>query len=140
MKTCTKCNCEKALIDFYRDKRGQFGVHSQCKKCSLVRQQKYQRENRQKFCDYQRKYHRGVTPEHYAAMLHEQRGVCAICKQPETSRSCGGDKIAALAVDHCHRTGRVRALLCQNCNRGLGRFHDDSDKLEAAARYIRERI
>lgn len=57
-----------------------------------------------------------------------QGGKCAICGSPSDN----------LFIDHCHRTGRVRALLCLRCNSGLGFFDDDPDRLEAASRYIRE--
>lgn len=62
-------------------------------------------------------------------MLAEQRNVCAICKLPNVS-----DK--AFAVDHCHKTGQVRGLLCSRCNLGLGLFQDDEETLREAARYV----
>lgn len=57
-----------------------------------------------------------ITPEEYHSLLEKQGGVCAICKEhePETG------KIKRLAVDHCHRTLRVRGLLCRGCNARLG--------------------
>ena len=59
-------------------------------------------------------------------MLAEQGGVCAICKVAPAAH-----------VDHDHATGAVRALLCFNCNGGLGQFKDDPDLLRAAADYVR---
>ncbi len=82
---------------------------------------------------HQRMLKYGITGEDYTRMHKQQGGLCAICKKPETmSRS---DR---LSVDHCHTTGKVRGLLCANCNNGLGRFKDDPAALNAAARYIRK--
>jgi len=58
-------------------------------------------------------------------MLAEQGGVCAICKAAPAAH-----------VDHDHATGRVRALLCFNCNGGLGQFKDNPVALHAAAYYV----
>jgi hypothetical protein len=74
---------------------------------------------------YLREY--GITIEDYDAMFAAQGGRCAICSARPTRR---------LAVDHDHKTGAVRALLCHRCNPGLGLFTDDPNKLIAAADYI----
>lgn len=76
----------------------------------------------------------GITVERYAAMLEDQRNVCAICMRPETMMRRG--VIPPLSVDHCHVTEKVRGLLCANCNNGLGRFEDDPDRLRRAADYL----
>jgi len=71
----------------------------------------------------------GITLEQYNEMLASQGGVCAICKQPcETGKS--------LAVDHCHKTGKVRGLLCQHCNTGFGQFRENKKFLISAISYI----
>jgi hypothetical protein len=54
----------------------------------------------------------------------------------EGHRSCYG-KVCRLALDHDHQTGKVRGLLCNNCNRGLGRFKDSIENLGAAIRYLK---
>jgi len=61
-----------------------------------------------------------LAPGEYDKMFSEQNGVCMICLQPETVLKHG--KVAALAVDHCHDTGKVRGLLCNNCNTALGKL------------------
>jgi hypothetical protein len=43
-----------------------------------------------------------------------------------------------LAIDHCHKTGKIRGLLCKNCNQGLGQFKDNIDLLLSAAKYLYE--
>jgi hypothetical protein len=71
----------------------------------------------------------GITPAEYFSMLAVVPG-CAIC-----GRQNDGNK--KLAIDHDHNTGRVRGLLCENCNNGLGRFKDSPDLLLKAAEYLR---
>ncbi len=73
----------------------------------------------------------GITVEEYDRMLMSQRGVCAICFD-----HCRTGK--RLAVDHCHETGRIRGLLCLDCNQTLGKFMDVPERFEQAARYLRE--
>lgn len=75
----------------------------------------------------------GLEFADYAAMLERQRWGCAICGRSE--RGWGG-KEAALVIDHCHATGRVRGLLCGECNTALGRFGDDPAQLRRAADYL----
>jgi hypothetical protein len=72
----------------------------------------------------------GISLEDYDAMLARQGGVCAACKNRKR-------RSERLCVDHCHVTGKVRGLLCRNCNVGLGLFRDDADLVEAAAAYLR---
>jgi Recombination endonuclease VII len=82
--------------------------------------------------EYNRRYrltHRyGITIEEYDAILAAQDGGCAICK---------GRRPYLLAVDHCHRTGNVRGLLCKLCNnRLLTSVRDDVSVLERAIDYL----
>ena len=72
----------------------------------------------------------GLTPADYDRMLAGQGGGCAICAEPAPDGQ-------SLHVDHCHDTGRVRGLLCFNCNAGLGMFDHDGARLDAAATYLR---
>lgn len=71
-----------------------------------------------------------LAPELYDAMLAAQNGVCRLCLEP-----CASGR--RLAVDHDHETGRIRALLCSNCNRGVGLLRDRPWLLERAATYLR---
>lgn len=71
----------------------------------------------------------GLSTEQYEAMVVAQDGHCAQC--PRLDRP---DK--RLAVDHNHKTGKIRALLCDCCNRGIGLFDDDPARLRAAADYL----
>ena len=72
----------------------------------------------------------GLTKEDYEKMLEDQKFSCKICKRHmlELDRR--------LAVDHCHETGKIRGLLCRNCNLGLGFFQDDVSRLNTAIAYL----
>lgn len=79
----------------------------------------------------------GISLEQYNAMLDAQGGVCAICHRPETTPVAkGSTKLRALAVDHCHDTGKVRGLLCAACNQSLGKMDESADRLRTAAAYL----
>jgi len=78
---------------------------------------------------------RGLTESQYKKLFDEQNGFCAICRQPEISIRMG--RIRNLAIDHNHTTDKVRGLLCNRCNRGLGYFLDRSALLEAAVSYLK---
>lgn len=77
--------------------------------------------------DAKRKRLYGITRKQYEEMVMAQCGLCAIC---------GNSDIKPLSVDHCHETGKVRALLCHPCNVGLGLFKDDVSRLENARAYL----
>jgi hypothetical protein len=80
----------------------------------------------------------GITPEKYSEMWTEQKGLCAICGNEETTRHNRSNKVQKLAVDHCHTSGKVRGLLCQECNRGIGNFKDDIKSMQKAIEYLRK--
>jgi hypothetical protein len=84
---------------------------------------------------YGLKRYYGITGEDYGRMLADQRGVCAICNEPETAVTPNGTP-KVMHVDHDHETGGVRALLCGNCNAMLGHAKDSPATLRAAADYI----
>lgn len=84
-----------------------------------------------------RKY--GLSIEDYEGMVEAQQGCCRICG------GHGGDRgwitkreRAKLFVDHCHETGKVRGLLCHQCNAGLGMFRDSPNLLTSAISYLKE--
>ena len=81
----------------------------------------------------------GITVEDYYKMLSRQGGVCAICKSKTPSnRVYKYTKQENFFVDHCHKTGKVRGLLCQKCNTGIGLFNDEITRLRSAADYLEE--
>lgn len=81
---------------------------------------------------YRRKYKVGLR--WVQEKLDEQDWLCAICRK--TAFKMREDHVSGLNLDHCHETGKARALLCHNCNRGLGLFQDCPDTLRAAANYL----
>lgn len=83
--------------------------------------------------EYKRNYsllrNYGISGIEYSILLEKQKGVCFIC---------GKRQKKSLAVDHCHKTGKIRGLLCDRCNRGLGFFKDSAENLLRASHYILE--
>lgn len=67
----------------------------------------------------------GLTIEAYDVMKHNQNGLCAICKKDKT-----------LVVDHCHATGHIRSLVCNQCNQILGLAYENKETLKAAIDYL----
>lgn len=78
----------------------------------------------------------GITSERYDEMWAAQNGKCAICGNEETAQHYRSKEVQKLAVDHCHKTGKVRELLCQDCNRGIAKFKEDPTILQKAIEYI----
>jgi hypothetical protein len=116
--TCTRCSAEKpATLEFFpphNQKRN--GFDSWCRSC----RNDYRNANcRGKF--------RGVISDEALADIKATIKECVICGSDEP-----------LVVDHDHKTGKVRGMLCNHCNRGLGHFRDDPELMEFAAIYIRE--
>ena len=79
----------------------------------------------------------GATLADYHALLAQQEGRCAICRGGSFVIRGGKGYWSRLAIDHDHQTNKLRGLLCNNCNNGLGRFQDSVLLLEQAARYLR---
>ena len=102
--------------------------------CKLCRGKRAQLE-RKKYPDaergrlYRRKY--GISVKGYEQMVQNQNGRCAICGTIKPN-----EKRRFLCIDHDHKTGRVRALLCTHCNRGLGCFRDSAETIQRAKDYL----
>lgn len=74
----------------------------------------------------------GLTDEMFMSLYNSQEGRCAICKIKKDFKGRYG-----LYVDHDHLSGIVRALLCMNCNAGLGQFKDNLGNLQTAVEYLK---
>lgn len=79
----------------------------------------------------------GIDLQYYDDLLKQQHGCCAICLKPSACKSISGG-IKSLGVDHCHKTGIVRGLLCDHCNRGIGLLRDDPNILNSAISYLQK--
>jgi hypothetical protein len=123
-KWCPDCGEVLPFSSFGRNAASQTGRTSYCKPCHNARGRRAK-----ELVGGERTYHLrrryGITAEEADALLEGQGGVCAICKVAPAGH-----------VDHDHATGAVRALLCFNCNGGLGQFKDDPLLLHAAAYYV----
>ena len=127
IKRCKRCDLWLPLDSFavrFAAKRKHQSVVHYCLKCE--EEIKLERKEKNKWV-YLKRY--GLTPEDYERMVRDQNGRCTICNYENDGKK--------LVVDHCHKTGKVRALLCDDCNQGLGRFFDRPDWLEKAAAYVR---
>lgn len=105
---------------------GKFKAH--CNKCITA---KYHAGSKGRDRHLYRTY--GITDSDYQAMYAAQGGVCRICGEGQSHT-----RFKALCVDHCHRTGRVRGLLCSACNTSIGLMQESETRLENAIKYLRE--
>jgi hypothetical protein len=157
MKTCIVCRESKPFSDFYRAAGMKDGHRSECKACNLAARRakyaenprpyidrvlKWQRANRERYLERMREYGRtpakqvsnrkshlkrkyGLTLADFDALLASQGGGCSVCGRTDADN-----------VDHDHATGRVRGILCFNCNVAIGHVAEDEDRLVALMAYL----
>lgn len=97
------------------------------------RMAQWKKDNPEKFKEHSRrallkKY--GLTIECFEKLLAAQDSKCKLCRKERAPTE------REWQVDHCHKTGMVRGILCYNCNVGLGHFHDDPELMRAAIKYL----
>lgn len=132
-KICTKCKKKKPLIEFYKHKGYKDGLSSWCKKC-FAKYHKTPRSRRgQRANNLKKRFN--MTLEQYDKIFKNQNGICKICGKPETKKYKG--ILMWLSIDHNHKTGKVRALLCDKCNRALGIVDDNINLLQKLIKYLR---
>ena len=134
MKTCSKCKTGKPVAEFYRNRGTRDGLSSWCKACQKARiRENYKNppevykansnaRNRKRSC--------GISLEQYQSLYDSQNGLCAICGKPQSELK------EALSADHDHVTGKIRGLLCHNCNQFLGYAKDSPIVLASAIKYL----
>lgn len=124
MAYCSHCKKEKPASDFRKDRTTTTGLTRYCGDCNRVKS-KARYHNGDKRALLLKKY--GMSVADYNAMLDKQFWLCAIC---------GRCPKRPLFVDHDHKTGSVRGLLCSDCNLGLGAFKDSQSNLSDAIDYL----
>jgi|ERR1039458_7712964 hypothetical protein len=120
IRECSRCRVPKPLSEFPKGQRRKSGqVHYRyCKACHYI----YQRL-------FKLIHEFNLQAEEYDIIANFQNNVCAICGRPPKPGKC-------LSIDHCHKTGLLRGLLCWLCNRLLGIFRDDPQVLRRALAYL----
>ena len=134
MKTCARCKVDKPLSEFSISRKSTSGYYSYCKPCSNEKTKAYYHSlSKDKKDSYNHRNNLkkkfNLSTEEYLTLLQSQNNVCAICKKPEDGKR--------LAVDHDHLSGKVRGLLCGQCNTGLGKFYDNIESLSNAILYLK---
>lgn len=138
MRTCTVCGQNKPVEAFYVRPNRTNGREPRCKVCKST----YAKSQRATFSSERRENARALSQEKnwkkigivftraaYAQKLVEQGGVCAICGLPPSVKQ-------VLAVDHCHKSGKIRGLLHNKCNAAIGALGDDPKTVRRAVSYL----
>ena len=133
MKSCCRCKISKEYSEFYKDKKNKDGYYSSCKTCKKEYEKEYSKTDK-----YKEKIRKirwkeqniDITYEQYLKMFLEQKGSCAICGSTTNQFNKG------MCVDHNHSNGKIRGLLCTDCNRGIGSLKDDISLLKKAIEYL----
>ncbi len=157
MKQCSRCKEVKEFTEFSKDKYNKDGLTFRCKKCRNIHYNEYyknnpekqkeknnsQKENRKIYYSSEegikssRRSHLkrafGMSLEEYNDKLEKQCDKCAICESFHIY-----DKHGVLAVDHCHKTGEIRDLLCFKCNTVLGSVNDNIEILIKMIDYLKK--
>jgi hypothetical protein len=114
LKRCSQCGEFLSLDKFPKHRGMKDGLNPSCKTC------KYDLQMESRF---------GISIAEYNSILESQKGKCAICGGHQVRKS-------RYDIDHNHKTGKIRGLLCSNCNRAIGLLRDNVDTILKAARYL----
>lgn len=131
-KRCAICGEFKTLPEFNKQKAGRYGVGSYCKPCNRERcklnRDRYESQTPRNRRDGWLKRTYDITIEEYTEILRTQDGHCAACISDEK-----------LVVDHDHKTGEVRGILCHTCNIALGMLGEDTERMQGLIQYLLSR-
>lgn len=134
MKICCKCKESKEKIYFYKDKNSKDGFDYSCKLCRNNSFQEFKKTDRYKIKVRKQKWKEqniDINYEKYQEMFKNQGGKCAICDVDGNQFGKG------MCVDHDHKTGKIRGLLCTDCNMGIGSLKDSIQILKKAVKYLK---
>lgn len=118
-KLCIDCNTYKSTSEFHKNKKNH--IKSVCITCGKKRSSIYHKS-------YYRYKKYDITKEDFDNIQTKQLGLCGICTKPLLSEG---------HIDHCHKTGRVRGILCGNCNKAIGLLEDNPVFLTNAINYLK---
>ncbi len=139
MKWCGTCKKIKSVDQFYKNKNADCGLQGFCKTCARKKCHDYRTKNRDKDRQYSMNHKLRhiykITPVEYFNLLEQQNHKCAICDQPE-NRLSKSKSLLPLSVDHDHKNGNVRGLLCTQCNQALGLLKEDPNLFRHAIEYL----
>lgn len=157
MKTCSKCNQPGS---FYKDKNAAGGFRAVCKTCDKAKASNWNKANADKHADHEKnyrqsnvdqmkankkryyennsrsvknsalKYNYGLSIEEFDLMKSNQNNSCNLCKRDESELD------RPLCVDHCHTSGKVRSLLCAQCNSALGLIKENIETAKNLLAYL----
>lgn len=129
-KRCSVCKQVKKSESFHRKRYSESGLNSRCRECEKIAK-KRQWDNGGQEKATAKRY--GVSTDYLRGLREGQRALCAICEEPLNLK-----RHRERHVDHDHRTGKIRGLLCRGCNTGLGQFREKPDVLWKALQYLRK--
>lgn len=135
---CSTCKIQKSISNFYHYKTDRQGLNSYRAECKTCMKRKSRLKYEQKHPDAKKnqalKNTFGITLADYNEIFRNQEGKCKICDTPQTNLT------KALAVDHNHATGRIRGLLCHDCNLGIGFLKEQPALFDKAKAYLIEGV
>lgn len=162
-KFCSACKIQKELSSFNLQRSSKDGRRYICKACQSEHKKKYRAENKEKVAGQYSAYYRsnkdkvsarivawgrsnpdklrqyyvkktyGLSKEQFHRLLESHSGRCHICGSEDA-----GSKSGTFNIDHCHKTGEVRGMLCGGCNHVLGRVSDSVDLLKKYIAYLED--
>lgn len=131
---CPRCKIAKEKKEFGKDSTTAKGISSWCKLCKKTwranHRKKFPEKAKRRDFENDLQKHYGISIEQYMDMHKAQKGRCACCGKHRSSFK------RRLHVDHDHKTGRIRGLLCTQCNPGIGYFQHSVERLKQAIQYL----
>jgi len=129
-KTCSTCKKLTPASDFYKCKTNKDGLYHECKNCKKLydKNRNLKNPNIRKNLNLQNRY--GISIKDKQKMIENQKGKCAIC-------NCILDNGKHTCIDHCHKTGKIRKILCKSCNVLIGHSKENINVLKNAIQYLK---